>query len=87
MCVCRCCQSVGFCPKSQDFLSSDLLIIICKLGMLGFFFNMAPSSTIHLQTILGFFQVLRILVKKCWHHWCVCVWYFSDSRACDVFLL
>ena len=57
--------SLGFCPKSQDFWSSDLLIIICKLGMLGFFFNMASLSTIHLQTILGFLnQVLRILVKK-----------------------
>ena len=56
--------SIVFSPKSQDFWSSDLLIIICKLGMLGFFFNMAPLSTIHLQTILGFLnQVLRILVK------------------------
>ena len=63
----QCCQSVGFCSKSQDFGSSDLLIIISKLGMLGFFFNMAPLSTIHLQTILGFLnQVLRILVKNCW---------------------
>ena len=63
----QCCQSVGFCPKSQDFWSPDLLI--CKLGMLGFFFNMVPLSTIYLQTILGFLnQVLRILVKKCWQH-------------------
>ena len=50
----QCWQSVGFCPKSQDFWSSDLLNIICKLGMLGYFFNMAPLSTIHLRTILGF---------------------------------
>ena len=26
------------CPKSQDFLSLNLLIIICKLGVLGFSF-------------------------------------------------
>ena len=40
--------------------------------MLGFFFNMTPLSTIHLQTILGFLnQVLRILVIKCWQH-CLC---------------
>ena len=33
--------------------------------MLGFFLNMAPLSTIDLQTILGFLnQVLRILVKN-----------------------
>ena len=64
----QCCQSVGFSPKSQDFWSSDLLII-CKFGILGFLFNMAPLSTIHLQTILGFLnQVLRILIKKCWQH-------------------
>ena len=27
----QCCQSVGFCPKSQDFWSTDMIIII---GML-----------------------------------------------------
>ena len=47
--VYQCCQSVGFSPKSQDFWSSDLLIIKCKFDVLGFFFNMAPLSTIHLH--------------------------------------
>ena len=28
MCLVQCCQSVEFCPKSQDFWSLDLLIII-----------------------------------------------------------
>ena len=58
MFVSQCCQSLGFCPKSQDFLSLNLLIIIFKLSVLEFPFNMVPLSSIHYRI---FYQALMIL--------------------------
>ena len=85
MCVCeceQCCQRLGFCSKSQDFLSLNLLIIICKLSVLGFPFNMVPLSSVYTLTkILGFLtKCLGFCNKKSWQHCvsvsaiiCVCV--------------
>ena len=73
----------GLCPKSLDFWSSDLLIIICKLGMLGFFFkflNLSIKLTCHVMCslygvflcccVLCILLIMTIHMLHCINHGC-----------------